>query len=211
MARSFRFALIAAALLSLAELLVPLLAAPVGAVRLPAVRSLAVAGWIAGPVLADNRLPGGARLVQDYASMATGDVATVEIRCYDEPKDALKWTGRLAYEGDGYEQLQLRPVAVPIGAVPGRGRRLDVRISEALMRKNGNMVVIDYSYLDHWGVHAEDLMLWPRAIVDLLARRQGPYCMLGVAVRATRSVRRARDEARRLVQRFVPVLDRVVQ
>jgi len=205
--RSFRFALVAAALLIVTEALTLVLAAPTVAVGEPPVLSYPVRGWQAGPITTRINTPvGGSRLIQSYTSTATGDRASVETRCWSEPKDFLKWTGRLAYEGAGYEQVGGRAVdrlPTPAGAL----------VSDVLMRDPNGRVVILYGYIDHWGVHAETLALWPQAIADLVARRAGPYCGLAVAVpvTVTGGQRRAIDDARDLARAFLARLDRFVR
>lgn len=211
MARTIRFARVAAALLIVAELLDLALASPASAVRWPPVRSLRVPGWSAGSIISSGRITSGVRLLQDYLSTRTGDTASVETRCYSEPKDALKWTGRLAYLGAGFDQLSL--VTIPLPRADGRPSsatpsvRAGASASEAVMRYHRQTVVIDYAYLDHWGVRAESILQWPRAIADLMTRRQGPYCMLGVAVDVSTQEQRARAEAHTLLQAFAPVLE----
>jgi hypothetical protein len=201
-ARSFRYGLVAAGLLILTEAASLLLAAPASAVPVPPVRSLPVHGWIAGQIIADSRTAGATRLVQNYASTVTGDTASVETRCSADPKDFLKWSGKLAYEGAGYEQLAAttEQLALPPSS-PSRAPRATV--SAALMRAATTQVLILFAYIDHWGIHAETPALWPRAVADLLTRHPGPYCMLGVAVTAGSSRHRADGEAAYLTRAFL--------
>jgi hypothetical protein len=202
-ARSFRYGLIAAGLLILTEGAALLLAAPVSAVTLPPVKSLQVRGWAAGQIIEDYRVGGTVRLVQSYGSTVTGDTAAVETRCSADPKDFLKWSGKLAYLGAGYEQLSATTERMAFPSSRS-SRTMTGTLSAALMRAAGSRVLIVYAYLDHWGIHAETAGLWPRAIADLLTRHPGPYCNLGIAVTIGRSQQRADAEAQYLTQAFLP-------
>ncbi len=201
---SFRYALVAAVLLVLTEALTLVLAAPTAAVSLPPVLSYQAPDWQAGSIETQSAKRDAVRLIQYYTSTTTGDRASVETRCWSGPKDFLKWTGRLAYEGVGYEQLArtVHGLPSPRGAV----------VSDTLMRNSGDggHVVILYAYLDHWGIHGETGALWPRAIVDLITRHSGPFCALAVAVPVTGPQARADGEARNLTQAFLALIDRAV-
>ncbi len=202
MGLSFRYALIAAGLLTVTELLTQVLAAPAVAVTLPPVLSYQVPAWTPGRIDAQSIKVNGVRLIQEYTSAVSGDTATVETRCGGEPKEFLKWTGRLAYEGAGYEQVTEAVDSLPMP--PG------ARVTDVLMRNAQRTVVILYGYIDHWGIHPETLSLWPRAIADLVARHGGLYCESAVAVPVTRSQQQARTEARDLAEAFLTRIDRSV-
>jgi len=202
-ARSFRFAVIAAALLALTEALTLLVRTPAVAVTLPPVVSYAMRDWTPGQIVTSSHALGGARLIQAYTSALTGDTATVETRCGAEPKEFLKWTGRLAYEGAGYQQVRL--TVTHLSTPPG------ATMSEALMRDATGRVEILYGYIDHWGIHAETAALWPRAVVDLATRRRGLYCALAVAVPVRKTHQQAAGEARVLARAFLARIDRSVR
>jgi len=206
-ARSFRFAVIAAALLALTEALTLLVRTPVAAVTLPPVVSYAMRDWTPGRIVTSSHALGGVRLIQAYTSALTGDTATVETRCGAEPKEFLKWTGRLAYEGAGYQQVRL--TVTHLSTPPGAA------MSEALMRDATGRVEIlygyIYGYIDHWGIHAETAALWPRAVVDLATRRRGLYCALAVAVPIRKTQQQAAGAARVLARAFLARIDHAVR
>jgi len=203
MGRSFRYALVAVVLLIVTELLSLALAVPAKTVTLSPVPSYPAPDWMPGRIETQTRQTNGVRLIQDYASTATGDTASVETRCGAEPKEFLKWTGRLAYEGAGYEQVSR--------AVDRLTAPQWAQVSDAIMRNASGRVVILYAYLDHWGIHAQTLALWPRAVVDLLTRHAGLYCESAVAVPIKRSQQQAVAEARALARVFLTRIDRSVK
>jgi hypothetical protein len=208
MARSLRHGLIAGALLSVAEVLSLLLAAPAVTMVLPPVHSRSVPGWRPGAIVLGGGTANTVRLIQDYVSDATGDTAAVETRCTADAKGFLNWSGKLGYAGAGYGEVRTTTTGVsyarPTGAGPEAGVTQTGVASDAVMQNPQQTAVIVYAYVDHWGVHAESAALWPRAFVDLVTRHPGPYCMLGVSVGVTRTQQQARAEGQDLLQAFLP-------
>lgn len=212
MVRSFRFALIAVALLILAEAATLLVATPVEAIPLPPVESLRVPGWTPGQVQVNSQAPSVRRFIQDYTSPTTGQYAQIETRCSSDPKDFLKWTGVLGPEGAGYELLHSSTAHFPVAVSPSdRAQTMNALASVAVMHNASQKLVVLYAYLDHWGIHAWSNALYPRAIVDLVTRHRPPYCSLGVTIFNVAQEQRAVAEARGIAQTFLPVVDQQVR
>ena len=211
MVRSFRFALIAVALLILAEAATSLVATPVEAIPLPPVESLRVLGWTPGQVQVNSQAPSVRRFIQDYTS-TMGQSAQIETRCSSDPKDFLKLTGMLGPEGAGYELLHSSTVGFSVPLSPSdRAHTMNALASVAVMHDASQKIVVLYAYLDHWGIHAWSNALYPRAIVDLVTRHRPPYCSLGVTIFNVVQEQRAVAEARGIAQTFLPVVDQRVR
>ena len=212
MARPTRLALTAVGLLGLTQAAALALSAPVAGgpnLRQTSIPSLPIRGWAAGQVVATH--DGQGRVAQQYTASATGDSASVETRCTPDAKGFLTWRGTLAYQGAGYEQQG--PTATWRIAIPDatRGDASHWTASRALVRGSGGMILISYAYVDHWGTHPSSPGLWPRAAADLLTRHPGPYCMLGVAVPVSRTLRTAGDDAQQIMAAFLPAVQRLVR
>jgi hypothetical protein len=215
MVRSFRFALVAIALLILTEGVTLLVAAPVEAVQLPPVESLRVPGWLPGQIVVNSHYGGGVRFIQNYTALTSGAQAQVETRCSSDPKDFLKWTGQLGPEGIGYTLLHMSTArfAVPVSASSRSGdvSAMDATASLALMQNAGQKIVVLYAYLDHWGIHEQSNALYPRAIADLVTRHRPPSCMLGVTMFNAITEGQSAAEAQSIARVFLPVVDQRVQ